>query len=470
MYLKWLFIVLLAAPFSNLFAQTEDSVSIQIGTTLTTASKDFQPLWLVANKFGSIADIKTDAASHFRIANRRTFNKDYDVTDPGAISNNAYIDLGIDIYNNEHFSKVLFQEGYVKVGYRNWQIRGGRFKERSGDIDQDLSSGSWGISGNALPIPKVGVIVTDYTNVPYTNGWLKFKGQLSHGWFGNNRFMKDAFLHEKMFYMQLGKNKLKVYGGIQHFVEWGGRRGDIQLEKSWKGFFDVLTVKRADDGSYGGEVRYANRPGDQRGLLEYGATWENDELLLSAYNQTMFETGRDIDIRNIDRLLGVNIKFKNKETGLKKALVEFIHTKQMLDFVEPFDRQSYYNNGYYRTGWEYENRIVGTPLFYNRARYSKFSNDYQVVDWDAPDNQVPANSNIINNRIIGLHVGGLYNFSPTLAGKTMLTYTKNYGSHAPSDLSAGKTQCYTLQEISVQFPNAGISTNGRCWNRFRCHL
>ncbi|HEV7329754.1 MAG TPA: capsule assembly Wzi family protein [Flavisolibacter sp.] len=433
---------------STIKAQLLDSAQLTIGTVATVASNDYQPLWLVANRFGTFADRKNDLSTNVRLTNmHHLFAKPTDSV------RNFYVQYGAEFFANNHFSETFFKEAFVKAGYKNWQIRAGRFAERTGDVDPALSSGSLGISGNALPIPKVGFIVTDYTHVPFTNGWLQFKGQISHGWFGNNRYMKDALYHEKLFYMRFGKKKFKLYGGVQHFGEWGGRRGSVQLERSWKGFFDVLFVKEADDGSVGTDIngRPPNRAGDQRGLLEAGVIWENDNLLLRGYNQTPFETGRDVDPRNVDRLLGLTFISKKKSI-IQKIVGEFLTTRDMLSFVEIRDRQSFYNNGYYKTGWEYEGRIVGTPLFVNRTRGQFYFPTVEPHDWDAPGSTIPGNSNVIVNRVVSGHLGVLYTLFNKLQAKTLLTFTQNFGRYTQTATSAYKEQLYTLQEFRYTTP------------------
>ena len=425
-------------------AQFLDSLHVQVGTIATAASEDYQPLWLVSKRFGTIADRKSDLSTNVRVINKHDlFTRDADSV------KKVFLQYGLDAYVNNHFKETFFKEAFVKAGYKNWQFRAGRFAEITGDLDPDLSSGSLGISGNALPIPKVGFSVIDYTDVPLTNGWVQFKGQISHGWFGNNRYMKDAYYHEKLFYLRFGKKKLKLYGGVQHFGEWGGKRGSVQLERSFKGFLDVLLVREADDGSVGTDVngRPPNRAGDQRGLLEAGLTWENENLLLRGYNQTPFETGRDVDPRNVDRLLGITFVSKKKGT-IKKVVGEFLTTRDMLSFVEARDRQSYYNNGYYKTGWEYEGRIIGTPLFVNRNRGQFYFPDVQPYDWDAPNNTIPGNSNVIVNRIVSGHLGVLYTLFNKLQAKTLITYTQNFGRYGQTATSASKEQWHTLQEFS----------------------
>ncbi|HEY9262246.1 capsule assembly Wzi family protein, partial [Chitinophaga sp.] len=180
-----------------------DSLEVHAGAVGTAATKDYQPLWLLSNHFGTISDRKGDVSMHAGFSNQQVWH------------DNFYIKYGLDVYNNDHFQHTFIEQGYVKAGYKHWEIRAGRYEEIIGEVDKDLSSGSMGISGNALPIPKIGIAVTEYIPVPFTNGWLQFKGLLSHGWMGKDQFIKDAYLHEKNFYLRIGKNKLKLYGGIQ---------------------------------------------------------------------------------------------------------------------------------------------------------------------------------------------------------------------------------------------------------------
>ena len=437
-------------------AQFADSLQLEVGTVASVASREYQPLWLIANKFGTIADRKSDLSSHLSIANIHRFagSKKIDIT-----YKPYYISYGASVYNNNHFNETFITEAYLKTGYKKLEFRAGRFLETTGEMNAEVSSGSLGISGNALPIPKIGFAFTDYVPVPFTRGFVQIRGQISHGWFGTDRYMKDAFYHEKIFYMQLGKKKFKLYGGVQHFVEWGGRRGRIQLEKSWKGFLDVLLVRASDDGSVGTNTNgiLPNRPGDQRGLVEAGFKFDAKTVLIHGYQQTLFETGRDVDIRNDSRIIGLQVASKKSTSILQNITVELLFTKNMLDFVEIRDRQSFYNNGYYKTGWEYKDNIVGTPLFINRVRGSKYFSSITPYNWNAPDNTIISNTNIINNRVVDFHLGMLLRFSKVLDGKTMVTYTNNYGTYnTASPFVPNKKQLYTMQQLQYKSPVPGL--------------
>ena len=431
-------------------AQFFDSLSVSAGSLGTAASKSYQPVWLTSNRFGVITDKQADLSTNLSIVNKHALTiKEYLDDDLLVHQNNIVFSYGLNLVNNNHFKNSIAEQAFAKLEYKNWSLRVGRFEETLGDVDRNLSSGSLGVSGNALPIPKIGIAVTDYTLVPFTNGWLQFKGSFAHGWFGNNRYMKNAYYHEKTLYVRIGKGRFKVYGGLQHYAEWGGNRGNKQLERSWKGFWDVVLVKQADDGSVGTAVNgiQPSRAGDQRGLIEAGADLETDKLIFHGYAQVPFESGEEIDTRNRSVLAGLAVSFK--ESWFNKIVAEFLYTKNMNEFVSVKQRNSYYNNGYYRTGWEYENRIIGTPIFMNRTTASHYFSDIQPFDWNAAENTIPGNLNIVDNRISGIHVGAQYTVNPVIAARTLFTYTRNYGTWYASEFEPVKVQFYTLQEFNV---------------------
>lgn len=429
-----------------------DSLQVQAGTTGTVASQEYLPLWLTAKHFGTISDRKSDLSTHLRLRNTHRFGQEEDF----------YLRYGINLYNNNHFRDVFFEEAFARLGYRKWEIRGGRYEEMLGEQDHSLSSGAWGISGNALPIPKIGIALTEYADVPFTNGWLQVKGQFSHGWMGKDQFIKNAYLHEKTLYLRIGKERLRVYGGVQHFAVWGGNRSDLpKIKNSFSDYLNIVIGKEGDDGTVNSDEFAPNRPGDHRGVLEGGITWENDAMLLQLYNQSMFETGQNISIKNTDRLLGLSYRNKNEDGALRGLTLEFINTKKMNNWDPLNVRESYYNNGTYLTGWEYQGRIIGTPLFINRQRGQHYFSDVKPFDWNQHRDSIAGRGwNVISNRVTGLHLGGRYTIGSALQGKTLITYTKNFGNYNDANFTRGLTQWYTLQEVQWRTPLNGFSVTG----------
>ncbi|RYY22651.1 MAG: hypothetical protein EOP41_06990 [Sphingobacteriaceae bacterium] len=446
---KLLPVFLFMLMIRNSYGQLPDSLQINAGSVGTIAQKGYQPLWITANRWGAFSNQQYDASTYAGFSNVHVFGKnDQPKSNPGQTEQPLfYVKYGANLISNNHFQTVTLQEAYVKAGYKHLELRAGRFKYIPGEVDQDLSSGSLGVSGNALPIPQITLGLTDYVNVPFTNGWLQIKAQLSHGWLGSNRYL-NSYYHEKNIYLRAGKKRFRFFAGAQHYAEWGGQRNDISLDRSFNGFLNVVFARsNADDGTGIDPAMLIYGPyhaGDQRGLFELGFDLETNQHLIHFYHQTPFDGTWSVDIRNIDNLSGISIAPKNKSGVIKKVLAEFIYTLQMENYAPQLQRQGYYNNGYYRTGWEYNNQIVGTPLFINRYRAQDYpyfqEKGIKPFDWNSSN--IPGNSNIIYNGIVGGNIGLLLQFGNRFSGKTKLTYTS--GKYQGS---ASLNQFYGLQEV-----------------------
>jgi hypothetical protein len=435
--------------------QLDDSLQVNVGTIGTLAKDDYQPLWLVSNRFGAIADRQSDASTYAGFSNTHVIGKKHGTALNPEDTKKApfYIKYGLNLINNNHFNNVFLQEGYIKAGYKKFEIWGGRFKDILGEVDKNLSSGSLGVSGNALPIPKIGFGFTDYVNMPFTNGWMQIRAQLSHGWFDNDRYMKYAYYHEKDLYLRFGKKKFKFFVGLQHYAEWGGRRDSIRLDRSLKGFWDVFASRPVNDnpglspGAVDSGLIYGEyHAGDQRAVSEFGFDLDTKDVFLHFYHQTPYE-GNTLseDLKNIDQLSGLSFTFKKETAFVKKLLLEFISTKQMGNYIPASQRQSYYNNGGYQTGWEYQDRIIGTPLFINRyrAQFYQYFQKLGIKPFDWNSNNTVGNANIIFNQIVGGTVGLSLRFSDKLNGRTIICYT----SGKYQNLEPSLKQFYTLEEL-----------------------
>ena len=433
-------------------AQFFDSLQARVGMESRFASKDFQPLWLVANRYGTVADRQTDFVPYIRVSNKHTIaekeyqnNRGFYDYDPVTVS------YGVSVYQNNHLKSTIVEEAYGKIEFKGWSFRAGRFEEDLEDIDPRLSAGSFGVSGNALPIPKIGFAVTDYKAVPFTRGWVQFKGSLAHGWLGADRYIQNSLYHEKTFFLRVGARSLKFYGGFQHFAEWGGHRGDLQFDQSLASFKDVFMLKESGGGAHSG---------DHRGVLEGGAYWENSAIKLHTYLQKPFEGRHDIGLGTKNGKLGIIVSSKDEYTKLQKIILELIYTEAIDKNVPANERESYYNNSVYKTGWEYLDNVIGIPLFTNRVRASKYFPAIQPFDWEN-GKEIPGNANIVNNRIFAIHTGALYSFGDRMDAKTMLTYVQDYGAPGvETSYTPHKRQFYALQQIGYDVPKYNLTITG----------
>lgn len=450
-------------------AQFADSLKIAAGFIATAAVKDYQPLWITANRYGTVSNQQFDASTYLRISNKHVFTKkiqplsqaDKQEAQPAGF----YVGYGAALYNNNHLRSTFLVEGYAQAGYQTWQVRAGRYQEFTGELDPTLSSGSFGISGNALPIPKVALAVTDYTAVPFTHGWVQFKGQFVHGWLGNTADIKGAFLHQKSFYLRVGKKRLSVHGGLTHFAQWGGTFSSGQAPSRFTDYLRIIVGAsgNADDPVYQqGPVDIANAVGNHIIIPDFGLTFRKNNAVLQLYTQTIFDKGigdsantnqRDrlagLKILSRDRLVGISWE-TNKKAFLQKILVEGIYTKYQGGPIIYNGRDNYYNNGTYSMGWQYRGRIIGTPLFINRetaANYGANLNSNVLNDWS-----------VISNRIIGLHLGIKGTLAANLTYRLLATHVRHYGNYYNNVyFTPAKAQTHILLELPYHFSNFSIT-------------
>nr|WKN40025.1 capsule assembly Wzi family protein [Tunicatimonas sp. TK19036] len=493
------FLIIISGIFLPMlgFAQL-DSLTYQVDMWGGAANQPYMPHWLVANRFGVLdydhnraGLLKAGLTSHFRV------NKHFT------------IEAGLEGIARTTFSNtdnnLFLQQGYVKAKYGIFELSGGRIERTLGNHAEHISSGSMAISGNARPIPQIMISVPEYAKVPFTNGYVEFKGTFTHGWFAQDRrYIRNALLHEKSFYLKAGgKSKINVSAGIIHLVTWGGKLPNgKKLPMGFDNYVNVILAQSAvnidsTDSFQIGEA--ANAVGDNLGVYDFAVHIKLKEYDINIYHQTPFEdwTGSRL-ARNKDRLLGINLSSKRKDHWFESIVYEFIYTKYQSGPTLPGGpddipgakdkygndfggRDNYYNNYLYKTGWAYNDHIIGTPLFYTKSRMKLY--DPTFID---PDEK-GFNFNIVNNRVVAHHFGIIGHYQNKWKYKVMATFSRNLGTYgginggithwgsienpdAPYAFKPAKNQNYFLTSIERRlFPHltlhiaAGIDT-GEIYN------
>jgi hypothetical protein len=360
-------------------------------------------------------------------------------------------------------------------------FKAGRVKETVGGlVNNEIASGSLGLSRNARPVPMVSVGLSDYINVPFTKGYFKVKGSLSQRWLEEDRYISGALLHGKTFYLQVDLDKeigLKVASGVVHYAQYGGvsPQGDRQPSS----FADYLRVFRGagipnPNGTTAGE---SNGLGNHTGIIETTVEKSVGEHSFKLNYQKPYEdTGSLQYISFTDYLVGVEWTLPKQDGLVSKIYVEWLQTKSQggpglpdptieipdeeANFGYEFGgRDDTYNNWLYRDGWTYEGLVLGNPFFLTHAHTLNFLSPY-------PDHQ----TSIANNRLRAFHMGVEGNLLKGLAYRVLFSYTRNFGTYAglydgrfnwggiatdpdfEYPFRNGPTQKYTLLEITYEKP------------------
>ena len=429
-------VTLFAGTIRSLPLLAQDTLHYHLGTQAAVASQDYLPHWLTANRFGVFNDqdhavglLRGGATLHHQFTKR--------------LSVGAGIDAITKLSSTSDPSLTAWlQQGYLAVKYGIVELKGGRWERTLGSQNDELSTGSLSLSGNARPLPQLLLSVPHYSAVPFTRGFAEFKGTYEHAWLGEERHVGGAFLHGKSFYLRLGGNyRVNVAGGLVHYAIWGGdnNRGG-RLPSGFKDYLRIITAQPATEANSDiipGEV--VNVLGSNLGVYDLSVLFKAKDHHFTLYQQTPFEDKSGNNPFNRDRLLGLNVAASQPDTWLSSLTYEFISTTHQSGPSRPGGvddgpgsrdrfglrfggRDNYYNNYLYRTGWVHQGRVIGTPLFYTKARTRLYFPDF--VD---PDER-QFGFNVVNNRVVAHHLSAKGRIRK-LSYRLLATFSTNYGTY-----------------------------------------
>lgn len=374
-------LIFICLLFSSPFCFSQNTFSnikyqLEAGTYFSTNNKT--PFWLRSNQYG-IVPLQSPI-----ITLRGYAHKEYDST---LNSNQKIRKFGIGyglsvVTNIGKRSRFFLPEAYFKTRYGSFEFYSGRRREVFGLVDTSLTSGSYIWSGNALPMPKIQISIPNYTQIGKSSVFIK--AGFNHGWFGNQGFVKNHYLHQKWLYGRIGKEgaKLKFYSGFNHQVQWGGttknpnpfysKNGNLAPYPLYSYQFVLIPflqklIKLNPDklSSYDSGLAIGNHLGS----VDIAFEIDNLKTKLLFYKQQPYDFARSLyNLNNIeDGLYGFNIKFKTKQI-IKKILLEFLYTKsqglyrfskyQTSNYTES---DNYFSHGQY-IAWNYNDFIIGTPF------------------------------------------------------------------------------------------------------------
>ncbi len=451
--------------------RAQDTLRYELGTQAASASQQYLPHWLTANRFGVLDDAEY-AVGLLRGA--ATYQR--------PLTKRFRLKAGLDVIAKAPFAgelspRLLLQQGYVRLHYGIFELSGGRQQRTLGTQADDLTTGSLSVSGNARPIPQILAAVPEYSAVPFTRGYVEFKGTFAHGWLGNDRFVKGAWLHQKSLFIRVGGSFwLNGSAGLVHNVVWAGENERVgDLPSGLSDFWQVANGREAKGVDTTNLFLLGEKSalGDNLGVYDFSLLFKTKNYHFLIYHQTPFEdwTGSRL-ARNRDRLLGINLTVPKGNRWIESVVYEYVYTKYQSGptipgapngpptdkFGNDFGgRDNYYNNYLYKTGWVYQDRIIGTPLFFTKSRARRY-----IPGFVDPD-EAGFNFNVVNNRVVAHHIG-VKGSVKEISYRILSTFSTNYGTYggingginswgsienpdAPYAFKPAKRQAYLLLEV-----------------------
>lgn len=367
------------------------------------SNQDQNPFWFYANSFrqrGELTDFNVllDGQVNYRL------------------SENAVLEAGAAVYYRNEVPDE-FQRRDLYVEFRNTWLKATVGSQSRPVLYEGISLTNRNFlnSGNARPLP--GVLLEAPKLLRLSDNFGLDWG-IGHYVMNDDRFVEDTWVHYKRLginYQFLEKNQLLFQ--VKHFAQWAGTSPSLgDLPDDFEAFVDVFFARRAPETGEDGE--FLNAVGNHLGtyLLSYTRSFDSGRLEL--YHEHPFEDGSGTRLANFpDGTWGANYLFKDPKV-IKAVLYEFVYTLDQTS-SETSGVDNYFSNSVYRSGWSYEEQIVGMPLILFQQ------------GWEPSPDTNP----IISNRVRAHHFGflgsvGLVNW------KLKSTFVDQLGTSAqPADSS-----------------------------------
>ncbi len=406
--------ILLACLLMPLQASAQFSIPAwEVELTGLFCGDERQPFWLYSGREGKILPDGNTASMALRFKQEPLPGRRLDVF------------YGVELYGRHGLSNDLWlQQGYAgMVFYDLVRVQAGWWNDITASRVPEISSGSIIWSGNARPLPRIEAGTPGYITVPRTSGRLEIKGQIAHGWFGEDRYVSDVLLHHKNAFARLGGDFPVNYTyGLNHYALWGGHSPDYDepFPADPDSYYRVFFIRSGKEDDPATPGTWANHKfGDHLGSRFHGIDLTLETLSAGIFLQDVMEDGSGWRRQNFpDGLWAVWLEFHERKQPLQAITYEYLQTTDQSgprhngeDGNVIGGNDNYFNHAIYQSGWSYHGYTIGTPLI-----TSPLLND-------------PTFHRFTSNRVRAHHLGLKGHLGPRTRYRSLITYSRNYGTH-----------------------------------------
>jgi hypothetical protein len=348
-----IFFVSVAVHAQNVF-----QVELQNSTLVSTDS--LLPFWHTANRHGRIESshsvLNVTGISLEQFHSRQT-------TAPVSYTWGAEVIAG---WGESSYYQV--NRAFGGVAFKGWEFKAGMFYEPEKFNGLSVTNGNLARSRNARPYPMIRLSTKQFKPVPFTQNLVSFKAEYDEGVLNDNRFVKNARLHHKAFYLRFSPaSDWKITGGFEHFVFWGGISSNERIGKMPSDFKAYIRYIMGSGGSEDfPQTDQANKAGNQLGTYQLEVQKSFSKAEVTLFLSHPFEDLSGVNWRNWpDNLAGLYVNFTGDPPLVTGLLYEYTSTWQQ-SIRGDWDRQepdNYFNHSIYRSGYTYHGRMLGAPLF-----------------------------------------------------------------------------------------------------------
>ncbi|SHF91837.1 Capsule assembly protein Wzi [Salegentibacter echinorum] len=366
-----LFLLLLLFPLLSNYAQNiEFGGNVALNALLYNA--DESPFWFHSNRRG-------------RINETTNFSGVINTSAIYQLSPNSYLEAGIGaLYQDGYHDELQLDESYLAFNNTWLSIIAGR-KQRE-MLYSGLSATNQNIlwSINSRPLPGIRI----FTNRPIffkNNRGLGFEASWEEYLMDDERYVDNTRLHHKSFNLVYKHSpKFQISAGLQHFVQWAGTHPEFgDLPSDFSAYTKVVTGKGVgDDAGDNISEQEVNGLGNHLGSYEIKLNTIVAGYRVELIYNHLFEDGSGAELANTpDGRYGIYIEDPRASNDWFQAVMyEFYYTKNQSKNTPTSDgTDNYFNNNLYRSGWTYENRVMGVPFITLGENRFRIANNKIVV-------------------------------------------------------------------------------------------
>ncbi|GAB3747479.1 capsule assembly Wzi family protein [Spirosoma pomorum] len=377
----------------------------------------------------------------------------------------AHVKVGFEsVANFGSNSRLILPVAYASLLLGKFELYAGRRREVFGLVDTLLTSGSYAWSGNALPIYKIQLGTRGYVPIGFTKGVIAINGLYAHGWFNNTDSIKNSFLHQKALFARISlfKNKVRLYGGVTHYAQWGGYSNassnsvttvNGKIPNSLQTYRDIVLVRQpSGDSTLNSAFDLSNQAGNHLGSIDVALELDKVESNWYLYYQHPFEDKSGVAFQNMpDGLYGIRWKNKAKKEyfHVEQITVEFLTTLNQSGFDFYIGSRlyngadDYFNNYQFVDGWTHNKLVIGTPFFTKRVdTRPELRNLKGGFEGVRP-------LTISNNRIQLGHFGILSAWNNGSQFRTLISFSRNQGRPITKDPRTPLYQLSCMSELML---------------------
>lgn len=438
MKLKYLIFITIASTFltvSTSTAQTSGDGGWYVEMSGLGATKRALPFWSHTNK-GGVYPETCGGLLRGGAYGSRIFTDSHRFVWGVGLAGYAAATGNQEVHNSDGSSlRGMVQELYVGAGWKKLNLDLGIRRRDTEFGGLSVTGGNLMLTDNAQGFPGYN-LHSEWITVPYTKEVLAVRFDFGDYGLWDNRYVRHTLLHNQALYFKVNISKrLSFTGGLDLWTEWGGTSPDYGKQpQSLSDYLRIIVAASGgDDATKSDQI---NALGNHLGRELLRLDLDHDLWHLVFQHDIPFEDGSGVGFQNFpDGVNTLHFSFKDKDKWVSDMLLEFIYTKWQSgsrhdrpatedELKRNPDKKvyvvggcdNYFNNGEYKSGWTYNGRTIGLPLFIPAVK-----------------GEDGITRGVVNNRVIAWNVGLAGRVFRKVPYSIKVTYSKNFGKYHQTD-------------------------------------